>query len=280
MHSQKGNTKGKTIAFHSYKGGTGKTTLISNLAAYYAMSGLNVCLLDFDLYAPSLAMYFRKQPSLYLNDLLRGETQTKGKTDVSKVLVDVSSELVTKGKLYLGFSSAHKNDITEIELKHEQKWQLAAIRRVLAAKNQLFDEMGIDYLFLDTSPGIRYWSINTLAVADYLLLVMKNSDMDIEGTKKMTVDIYDSLAKFGSKYFIILNKVAGASPIEELNIENSEEDYEKKLEQEIGTKVIGSVPCFCDIQFSRHEFLFAIKKPNHPFSKKLVSLAEKIKGIG
>jgi chromosome partitioning protein len=212
--------------------------------------------------------------------LLRGETETKGKTDISKVLVDVSSELGLKGKLYLGFSSARKEDISDIELRHEQKWQLAAIRRVLAAKNQLFDEYDLDYLLLDTSPGIRYWSINTLAVADYLLLVMKNSDMDIEGTKKMTNDIYDALTKFGSKYFIILNKVAGASPLEELNLEAGGKNYEKELEKDIGAKVVGSIPCFCDIQFNRHEFLFSIKKPDHPFSKKLVALAERIKTLG
>ncbi len=62
---------GKTLAFHSYKGGTGKTTLIANLAALYAMQGLRVCLLDFDLYAPSLGMYFRKKPMTCLNNLLR-----------------------------------------------------------------------------------------------------------------------------------------------------------------------------------------------------------------
>jgi len=129
---------------------------------------------------------------------------------------------------------------------------------------------------LDTSPGIRYWSINTLAVADILLLVMKNSDMDIEGTKKMTSDIYDALAKFGSEYFIILNKVPGASPLTELGYDR---EYETQLEKEIGARVIGSIPCFCDIQFSKHEFLFAIKKPEHPFSKKLISLAEEIKTL-
>lgn len=53
-------SKGKTLAFHPYKGGTGKTTLIANLAATYAMGGKRVCLLDFDLYAPSLVTYFRK----------------------------------------------------------------------------------------------------------------------------------------------------------------------------------------------------------------------------
>ncbi len=220
-------------------------------------------------------MYFRKQPTAYLNDLLKGENSSKGKTDISKLLVDVSSELGLNGKLFVGFSSPGKEDIAEIELKHDQKWQLAAIRRFLLAKNQLFEEYGIDYLFLDTSPGIRYWSINTLAVADTIFLVMKNSDMDIEGTRKMTNDIYDSLTKFGSKYYIILNKISGASPIDELNSQADEREFELELEKSIGTRIVGSIPCFCDIQFNRHEFLFAIKKPDHPFSKKLVALGRK-----
>ena len=279
MLDQQERSQGKTIALHSYKGGTGKTTLISNLAAYYAMSGLKVCLLDFDLYAPSLSMYFRKLPAIYLNNLLNGEIESKGKTDISKVLVDVSSELGLKGKLFIGFSSPGKDDIAEIELRHEQKWQLAAIRRFLSAKNQLFEEYGIDYLFLDTSPGIRYWSLNTLAVADTTFLVMKNSDMDIEGTRKMTTDFYDSLKRFGSKYYIILNKIPGASPITEFNLEADEKEFEAILEKDIGARVIGSMPCFCDIQFSKHEFLFAIKKPDHPFSKKLMALAEIIKDL-
>jgi MinD-like ATPase involved in chromosome partitioning or flagellar assembly len=267
-------TTGKTIAFHSYKGGTGKTTLLANLAAFYAMSGMRVCLLDFDLYAPSLTTYFRKTAHSYLNNLLSGEAE------ISDVLVDLSPELGLNGKLFLGFSSPGKEDVRDIEIKHEMKWQLAALRRFLSAKNQLFEEYKIDYLFLDTSPGIRYWSINTLAAADMLFLIMKNSDMDIEGTKKMIRDIYDSLAMFGSKYFIILNKVPGASPTDELRWGADEKAWEAELEKDIGTRIIGSIPCFCDIQFSRHEFLFAVKQPEHPFSKKLIKIAEKIKGLG
>ena len=147
----------KTLAFHSYKGGTGKTTLISNLAALYAMNGMKVCLLDFDLYAPSLGMYFRKKPTVYLNALLRGEMdQPGGAVDVSSLLNDVSSELGLKGKLFIVFSSPNKEDIGEIEFQHDQKWQLKAIKRFQSFKNQLFNEHEIDCLLLDTSPGIRY----------------------------------------------------------------------------------------------------------------------------
>jgi chromosome partitioning protein len=264
---------GKTMAFHSYKGGTGKTTIITNVAAFYAMNGHRVCLLDFDLYAPSLTTYFRKKPNSYLNDLLSGEAE------ISDVLVDVSSELGLKGALLLGFSSPEKEDVNDIEVKHDMKWQLSALRRFLLAKNQLFEKYHVDYLFLDTSPGIRYWSVNTLAAADILLLLMKDSDMDIEGTRKMINDIYDSLSRFGSKYFIILNKVPGAQLFSERGEITEEKAWISQLERVVGAQVVGSIPCYCDIQFSRHEFLFAVKQPEHPFSKKLAALANEIKNL-
>lgn len=263
---------GTTFAFHSYKGGTGKTTLITNIAAFLAKNGKRVCLLDFDLYAPTLTIYFRKTAPFYLNNLLSGEVE------ISDLLVDLSPELDLKGKLYLGFSNPGKEDVHDIEIKHETKWQLAAIRKFLSAKKQLFEEYQIDYLFLDTSPGIRYWSINTLATADIQLLIMKDNDVDIEGTKKMITDIYDTLTNFGSKYFVVLNKVPGASPLDEYSL-TADKEFQENLEKEFGTKIVASIPCFCDIQFSRHEFLFAIEQPNHPFSKRMVNLAERIKGL-
>jgi MinD-like ATPase involved in chromosome partitioning or flagellar assembly len=262
----------KTLAFHSYKGGTGKTTLITNVAARFAAEGLKVCLLDFDLYAPSLSTYFRKKPEAYINDLLSGQAK------ISEVVTDLSGELDLKGQLLVGFSSPRKEDVNEIEMKHDSKWQLEALKRFLAAKKELFEKNSIDYLFLDTSPGIRHWSINTLACADLLFLLMKDSDMDIEGTRKMVNDIYDSLSRFGSKYYIILNKVPGAAP-NSANLPPDEKAWIAELERVVGAQVIGSVPCFCDIQFSRHEFLFSIKKPEHAFSKRLITLTESIKTL-
>jgi chromosome partitioning protein len=262
----------KTIAFHSYKGGTGKTTLITNVASHFASQGHKVCLLDFDLYAPSLSMYFRKKPSTYLNDLLNGQA------GIDDVLTDLSSELGLKGQLLVGFSSPRKEDINEIDAKHDSKWQLEALKRFLAVKKQLFEKNGVEYLFLDTSPGIRYWSINSLATADLMFLLMKDSDIDIEGTRKMINDIYDSLSRFGSKYYVILNKVPGAAVNPMLN-EPNEKALVADLERVVGAQVVGSVPCYCDIQFSRHEFLFAVKQPDHAFSKKVVALSEAIKAL-
>jgi chromosome partitioning protein len=259
----------RTIAFHSYKGGTGKTTLISNVAALYAKNGFNVALLDFDLYAPSLGAYYKKKPNLYINDLLTGQSK------ISEIMHDLTNELDLKGRFLVGFSSPQKEDINELEVKHDSKWQIEAVRRFIAGKQELVDKYKIDYLFLDTSPGMRYWSINTLATADCIFLLLKDSDMDIEGTRKMINDIYDSLCRYGAKYYIILNKVPGSTAAGCTN----EEVWIAELERIVGAQIIGCIPCYCDIQFSRHEFLFSIRQPDHPFSIRLVKVAETIKAL-
>lgn len=263
----------KTVAFHSYKGGTGKTTLISNIAALYAKNGFNVALLDFDLYAPSLSSYFKKKPSVFINDLLSGQAK------ISDVVYDLTSELGLNGKFLVGFSSSRKEDVNEIDMKHDSKWQIEAVKRFIKAKQELNTQFKIDYLFLDTSPGIRYWSINTLAMSDYIFLLLKDSDMDIEGTRKMIIDIYDSLSRYGAKYYAILNKVPGETVKEESMQIKDEKAWISELERVVGADVVGSIPCFCDIQFSRHEFLFSIRQPSHPFSTRLEKIAETIKKL-
>jgi len=262
---------GTTLAFHSYKGGTGKKTLVTNLAATFAMMGKRVCLLDFDVYAPSLTMYFQHTPESHLNDFLAGEAE------ISDILVDVSSELGLNGKLFIGFSSPKKEDIHKIEINHDVKWQFDAFKKFLAAKKELISEYELDYLILDTSPGIRYWAINAIAAANLLFLMMKVSEMDMVGTKKMITEIYDSLIKYGSKYFIILNKISGASPLQEFQV-NVNEQMIREIEERVGSEVIGAIPCFCDIQFSSHEVLYAIKQPKHQFSKCVLDIANKIEG--
>ena len=49
---------------------------------------------------------------------------------------------------------------------------------------------------------------------------------------------------------------------------------ETNLDKDI--KIIESIPCFCDIQFNKHEFLHSIKQPNHTFSERVHSIANRI----
>lgn len=71
-----------SIAFHSYKGGTGKTTIACNFAALLAKMGNRVGLLDLDIYAPSIQTYFEIEPKRWLNNYLNSSA------DLSDVIVE------------------------------------------------------------------------------------------------------------------------------------------------------------------------------------------------
>ena len=259
--------KGKVIAFHSYKGGTGKTTCIVNLAALYAKMGHKVCLIDFDVYAPSLSSYFDASPQYYIHDLLSGDV------GLYDVLIDYTKQLGLKGEFHIAFSSPSKEDIHSLEIRYDDNFQLKALRKFLSVKKQLLEREEFDYIFIDTSPGIRYWSINALASADILFLLLKINKMDINGTKKMITEIYDALTRYGLKTYLMLNKVPGASPITSYNPELFKQ-VQNEIEEYLELPIFHSIPCFCDIQFNIDEFLWAINKPDHPFSLKLKEIPD------
>src|SRR2546427_11909198 len=205
----------KCIAFHSYKGGTGKTTLACNFAASLVKKGYRVFLLDLDVSAPSIQAYFEKTPKRWINDFLINEANVEDlATDLTDVITEhekqnVSASENKKGKLWVGFCNPKKEEIYKIEGGKEEISKMQLLRKFILLREQLISEYSVDYIIIDTSPGIRYWSINALAIADILFLTLKMGDLDIDGTKKMADDIYSSLTKFGAKSFLILNRVAG-----------------------------------------------------------------------
>ena len=291
----------KCIAFHSYKGGTGKTTLAGNFADVLAKLGFRVCLLDLDVYAPSLQSYFMIEPKKWINDYLYSES------DIGEVMQDLTPKVSesdmesremqsdspkgakegVKGKLWIGFSNAKKEEIYKLEGGADTT-RKQFLRRFILLREQLITNYDADYIVIDTSPGIRYWSINALAVADILFLTLKAGDLDIEGTKKMAEEIYSSFTKFGTKSFLLLNRVSGycaPSPLivrpEKIPSDKSmpstfiietPEDTDEVLAREVKMSIMSSIPCYCDIQFLRKEFLTALKYPAHPFAKKIENL--------
>ena len=84
-----------SIAFHSYKGGTGKTTIACNFAAQLARNGNQVGLVDLDIYAPSIQTYFEIEPKKWLNNYLNSSA------DLSDVIID-GSQFVNSGQIIPG----------------------------------------------------------------------------------------------------------------------------------------------------------------------------------
>lgn len=310
-----------SIAFHSYKGGTGKTTIASNLSAFLAKEGYSVCLLDLDIYAPSLQTYFEITPKKWINDYLYGDAKFDDViTDISSLIFkkEDGDKSLSNGKLFVGLCASRKEDFIKLEGGNSD-FRKQLFHKLIMFREKLIETYDPDYIIIDTSPGVRYWSLNALALADVFFLTLKMGDIDIEGTKKMVNEIYHSFTTYGSKSFLIWNKVAGYcmpninkrenvgnnllnpnnvniisrtnkkdGPLSLLSEENKIQqqqqelqaedqkreqiDTEDKLSREVGMKVISTIPCYCDIQFSKKEFLTAVQIL-HPFSERIESLA-------
>jgi len=291
----------KCIAFHSYKGGTGKTTLAANFAASLAKKGYKVFLLDFDVYAPSLQSYFEIEPKKWINDFLFEKAELK------EVVLDLTHLIEgggdngksTGGQLWVGFCNAKKEEIFKLEGRSSR---LNVFRRFIHLREMLSYQHKADYIIIDTSPGMRYWSINALVVADVLLLILQMTDLDIIGTRTLAREIYASLTKFGAMSFLLLNRVSGycvpyrmqnttaigtslgESGLETrsslpMNQQLTERDMQDFITNEIGMKILSAIPCYCDIQFSRKEFLTVSNQPEHFFTKRFEQLVHAIETI-
>jgi septum site-determining protein MinD len=253
-----------TISVHSSRGGTGKSLISSNLAALYASDGLDVALLDFDFRAPSLLIIFQaeKRVKRWVNEYLDGRAKLRD------VMVEMSERYKTRGKLFIGFSDPSVEAMREMARK-DRKWQMKALRQVTSLKKELAQELGVDIIIIDTSPGVQYSSVNAVVSADASIVVSSTDVIDIDGAQRMIEELYEP---FDKKTYIIVNK---ATP----HMFVSDERRESLLDEMRGVftePLIALIPCYCDILLTQRAYLFSLEKPDHPFTSALREVAKRI----
>ncbi|MGD9131279.1 MAG: MinD/ParA family protein [Candidatus Bathyarchaeota archaeon] len=254
---------GKIIAVHSYKGGTGKTSLSVNLAASYARRGKKVCLMDLDFRAPSLHALFKGQKADYwLNDYLNGICE------IDKVLIDATRNQGNGGKLLVALANPTTEAIRDMTAK-DRKWEMKALGRLLSLRSSLLNDLGLDYIIFDTSPGLQYSSINAIVTADVVLVVTSLDASDINGSKRMTSELYDLFEK---KTGILVNKVIA----DYLSSEKEQKKFDKYIKNIHRLPILATIPCYCEVLRAAGDFIFTEERPDHPFTETLDKLATEV----
>jgi len=259
--------------------------------------GFNVLLLDLDVYAPSLQTYLDVMPTHWINDFLFEDSKLDQViSDMTHIVKKYDRVTGTpnskKGKLMVGFSNGSKDEIYRLDgaVRHDTS-MIKLLRKFILIREEISATYDLDYIIMDTSPGIRYWSINTLAIVDIILLSLKMDGIDIAGTKVMASEIYKNFSRLGTRPYLILNRVAGYC--HPPNLGQSVASLEKKysvildeqsediinLKRELEMEVISSIPCYCDIQFDSREFLTVLQYPDHPFSLRVNELIDKLEKV-
>ncbi|VUT25473.1 MAG: CobQ/CobB/MinD/ParA nucleotide binding domain protein [Candidatus Methanolliviera sp. GoM_oil] len=242
----------KTIAIHSYRGGTGKTNIALSMAECLAQREKQVCLMDFDLRAPSLGSFFGYKPSNYINDFL------EERCGIEDLLVSVEE---FNDRLFVGFASSEIRDIKEA-MKEDKKKQMKILSKILNGRDSLKDNM--DYLIFDTTPGLRYSSTNVILSSDLVLLVATLDRSDLAGTKRMIEEIHEIL---DMPHSVIINKVpAGVS----------DEEVSKEVGDKLSQNMICTIQCYCEVMSLRGRETIFHHQPEHPFSRAIEEIADKI----
>jgi len=260
----------KILAIHSSRGGTGKTTIATNLAATFAREGLNIALLDIDFRAPSLFGVFskgiQKPVKLWLNDFLLD------RCSLEHALVDVSEEYGWEGKLLIGFANPAIEAIRNM-LGRSKSWEVAAAKKLFSMRTPIFNDMHMDCCILDTSPGIQYSSINGVVSSDVTVIVTTLDSLDIRGVKNMLVEFYD---EFEKKSVILMNKVF---PQTRMWSEDELNGLITRMEKTFKHPIIGAIPCYCSVLEANRDSLLVVENPDHPFLKDLQEVAKRLEQL-
>ena len=158
---------GEVIACANQKGGVGKTTTVVSLAAFLAMDGLRVLLVDMDPQGNATSgLGLDRDPiarSVY--DLLLDDLEPGQKTPVRATGI-AGLEIVP---------SSHNLAGAEVELVPLQGRE----RRLRSALQDI--KHGYDYLFLDCPPSLGLLTVNALAAADSVLIPLQCEYYALEG---------------------------------------------------------------------------------------------------
>ncbi len=206
-----------TIAVHSLRGGTGKTLLSMNLAAYLVQQGFRVAILDMDLGAPSLQTYVSGEGRKKLNDYFKGEATAE------EVVFDATNLIGrnVEGKLFIALAD-DKSEIISSMANQSKEASLENLYKLISLIDEKLpkDPWNAEFVILDTSPGFSADSLNAVAAAQHLILMLRLVNADISGTRQMLETLYSGLKPRTS---LILNQVPHAF------LEDDGEEYTKQL---------------------------------------------------
>ena len=245
----------KIIAIHSFRGGTGKSTITSNLAAYLASLGNRVLIIDTDIKSPGVhAIFGLHEDSLQctFNDYLTGDCTAE------EIVYDVSEQAKLKqGNLFLTPSSIEYGDIANTLIS---KYSYKLLKK---AFDELIEKFKLDYLIVDTHPGINEETLLAAEMSDAFLIIVRPDNQDYQGAKVST----EIAKKLNINSYIILNKV---------HAKMNKKEIVKYVEDVFGFPVIGTIPFSEDVLLSESKHVFYKKKPRHPFSKEIKKIISEV----
>lgn len=233
------------ISTHSFRGGTGKSNITANVAAMMAQQGCRVGVFDGDIQSPGIHIIFNLPDNAIqhtLNDFLWGNCK------IEEAAHEVFSDPASGGKVFLVPSSIKPNDIARILREGYDANDMHNAFR------DLIEVLSLDYLFIDTHPGLNEETLLSIAISDYLLIILRPDQQDFQGTS-VTVQVAQRLKV--PHIGLVVNKVP---------VEYDSQQVKKKVEEAYSCEVVALISLSSEMAQNASSSLFSLHVPDHSFT--------------
>lgn len=247
----------QVICVHSFRGGTGKSSLTASLAVLLASAGMRVAVVDTYIQAPGVHVLFNLDESeivLSLNDYLWR------KCGIKDTAYDVTERLDAEisGRVFLVPSSTKAGEIARML---REGYDAGLLKNGLSG---LIKELNLDFLMIDTHPGVNEETLFSLAVSNTLIIIMRPDSQDYLGTR-ITFDIARKLGL--SRIMLIVNNIPDT-----FNLEHIHRNVDKLFKCEIAAMLPHS-DAMMELASSG---IFSLRYPDNPLTHGLQEVVEKI----
>jgi len=244
----------KIISVHSFRGGTGKSNTVANLAVLLARRGHRVGVVDADIQSPGIHVLFGLRGDdikVSLNDYLWGRVS----------ITETAREVFTSeggGIIYLIPASMKTSEIVQILRQGYD------IRRLTEAFRELTQTLDLDMIFIDTHPGLNEETLFSLAISTAVVMVLRTDQQDYEGTG-VAVEVARSLEV--PHLILVVNK---ASP------SLDPKAVKERLESTLQCRVGAVLPHSDEMMTLGSSDVFVRRYPNDPITKSLEAVASEL----
>lgn len=235
----------KIVSVHSFRGGTGKSNTTANLASLLAADGARVGVVDTDINSPGIHVLFNLDESEMVHSL---NDYLWGKCSIKEAAHDVTGHLGgdVKGQVFLIPASIKAGEIARIL---REGYDVGLLNDGF---RDLIKEMKLDYLLIDTHPGLNEETLLSIAISDVLIIIMRPDQQDYQGTA-VTVDVARKLDV--PKMIMLVNKVPQAF---------DPEDVKTRVEQTYRADVGAVLPHSDEMMTLASSGIFSLRYPDHP----------------
>jgi MinD-like ATPase involved in chromosome partitioning or flagellar assembly len=253
----------RIIAVHSFRGGTGKSNLIANLASVLARHGNRVGIVDTDIQSPGIHVLFglnAEKMTRSLNDYLWERCEIRDVAcDVSHVLMTESGQTsAIDGRLYLIPSSIKAGEISKVLREGYD------VVRLNDGFQEFVHSLSLDYLLIDTHPGLNEETLLSIGISHVLMIILRPDNQDFQGTA-VTVDVARKLKV--PEMMLVINKVLSGFDFA---------DLQQRVAQTYKVPVAGIVPLSTDMVQLASKGIFCLRFAKHPITQAIEGIAAQI----